>query len=174
MCQQDSIEVRQLDWKDVQMNQIDDGIEIILAADGTNRIIDVFKSLNFQYARLRHSSVIYDDELTDVLFNLLMQIFHEKSSVQSIYMTIEKRINFYSSTNSVECPAYDYFLEKLHSCKITMPMLMMEEIPTNSTSIRQSTSIYQRTNELVSSKQTKKHNEMNMNMKFNNICCLSC
>ena len=93
--------------------------------------------------------VIYDDDLTDLLFNVLVKCFHDHPTLHSIYFAIEKRINFYAATQSVESPAYDHFLEKLNLWKNEMPELRMEEIPTTIDSIPQTTKIYQRTNELV-------------------------
>ncbi len=78
-----------------------------------------------------------------------MKMFHDKSKLQSIYITIEKRFNFYLETLSVQCPAYEYFLEKLNQFKINLPLLTFEEINTDLQSIKQCTSIYQRTKELV-------------------------
>ena len=93
--------------------------------------------------------VIYDDDLTDILFNVFIKLFQEKTKLHSIYITIEKRINFYLETLSVQCPAYEYFLEKLDQLKSILPMLNMESIDTDQNSVRQCTSIYERTKELV-------------------------
>ena len=93
--------------------------------------------------------VIYDDDLTDLLFNVLTQCFNDHPTLHSIYFTIEKRINFYAETQSVESPAYDYFLQKLDLWKNEIPELIMEQISTTIESIPQRTKIYQRTNELV-------------------------
>jgi hypothetical protein len=93
--------------------------------------------------------VIYDDDLTDGLFNVLTELFQTKSNLHSIYITIEKRINFYLETLSIQCPAYEYFLEKLTQLKMNLPLLTTEEINTDVKSIKQCTSVYQRTKELV-------------------------
>ena len=93
--------------------------------------------------------VIYDDDLTDALFHVLTLLFQTKTNLHSIYITIEKRINFYLETLSIQCPAYEYFLEKLTQLKINLPILTIEEIDTDTKSIKQCTSIYQRTKELV-------------------------
>lgn len=128
------------------MNEIDDHVEIILAADGNTSICLVFKSTIYFFF---YNLVIYDDDLTDVLFNVLTKCFQEKLNLHSIYITIEKRINFYADTLTVQCPAYEYFLEKMNELTRLFPLLVFEEIRTDSTSIKQCTTIYQRTNELV-------------------------
>lgn len=99
--------------------------------------------------RIQFHLVIYDDDITDALFNVFIKLFQNKSKLESIYVTVEKRINFYLQTMSVQCPAYEYFLEKLNELKREIPQLIMEEIPTDLQSIKQCTSIYQRTKELV-------------------------
>jgi hypothetical protein len=78
-----------------------------------------------------------------------MKLFQTKSKLHSVYVTIEKRINFYLNTLSIQCPAYEYYLEKLDQLKIDLPVLVIEEINTDVQSIKQCTSIYQRTKELV-------------------------
>ena len=93
--------------------------------------------------------VIYDDDLTDALFDVFAKLFRNKSKLESIYISVEKRINFYVQTMSVQCPAYEYFLEKLNELKTDIPQVMIEEIQTDSQSIKQCTSMYQRTKELV-------------------------
>lgn len=87
--------------------------------------------------------------MTDSLFNVITKLFQDKSELQSLYITIEKRINFYLETLSVQCPAYEYFLDKLNQLKSSLPMLNMELIDTDKKSLRQCTSIYERTKELV-------------------------
>ncbi|CAF4016926.1 unnamed protein product, partial [Rotaria sp. Silwood1] len=52
-------------------------------------------------------------------------------------------------TLSVQCPAYEYFLEKLNQFKINFPLLIIEEINTDLKSIKQCTKIYKRTKELL-------------------------
>ncbi len=87
--------------------------------------------------------------MTDALFNVFTKVFQDKSKLHSIYITIEKRINFYLETLSVQCPAYDHFLNKLNQLQINFPLLTIEEIKTDLQSIKQCTSIYERTKELV-------------------------
>lgn len=146
MCRKESIRIQKLDWKEYDSHEIDDRIEILLAADGS-------KSISFLQNHYRSSFfsclVIYDDDLTDILFNVFIKLFQEKTKLHSIYITIEKRINFYLETLSVQCPAYEYFLEKLDQLKSILPMLNMESIDTDQNSVRQCTSIYERTKELV-------------------------
>ena len=93
--------------------------------------------------------VVYDDDLTDALFDVVLKLFQTKSKLQSVYITIEKRINFYTETLSIECPAYDYFLEKLTELKTNDELLIIEQLGTDVQSINQCTSIYKRTKELV-------------------------
>lgn len=142
VCNKESLQTQQFDWKQFESNQIDDGIEIILAADGRSFIRE-------NIALIELVLVIYDDDLTDALFDVLTKFFQSKAKLVSIYITIEKRINFYLQTMSVQCPAYEYFLEKMSELKTNTPQLIMEEIPTDSQSIKQCTPMYQRTEELV-------------------------
>ncbi|CAF1376412.1 unnamed protein product [Rotaria magnacalcarata] len=129
VCRKECIEIQNFDWKQFNSNEINDRIEIILAAD-----------------------VIYDDDITDALFNVLRKCFQEKFKLHSIYITVEKRINFYLDTLSVRCPAYEYFLEKLHDFQQDFPVLIFEKMNTDFNSIKQCTKIYERTNELVQKK----------------------
>ncbi|CAF3793493.1 unnamed protein product [Rotaria sp. Silwood1] len=126
VCKKECIEIQKFDWKQFNSNEINNHIEIIFAAD-----------------------VIYDDDLTDALFNVFTKLFQDKLNLHSIYITIEKRINFYLDTLSVQCPAYEYFLEKLNQFKINFPLLIIEEINTDLKSIKQCTKIYKRTKELL-------------------------
>ncbi|CAF3282593.1 unnamed protein product [Rotaria socialis] len=126
VCRKECIEIQEFDWKQFNLNEIDDRIEIVFAAD-----------------------VIYDDDITDALFNVLRKCFQEKFKLHSIYITVEKRINFYLDTLSVRCPAYEYFLEKLHDFQQDFPVLTFEKMNTDFNSIKQCTKIYERTNELV-------------------------
>ncbi|CAF1321189.1 unnamed protein product [Adineta steineri] len=126
ICRKECIQIQKIDWKQFNCNEIDNQIEIILAAD-----------------------VIYDDDLTDALFDVFTKLYQTKSKLHSIYITIEKRINFYAETLSIQCPAYEYFLEKLTQLKIDHPLLTMKEINTDRESIKQCTSMYNRTNELI-------------------------
>ena len=144
VCRKEWIQVENFDWTRYRSDRIDDQIEIVLAAD-RRRTVSSLESL-----LLRSSSVIYDDDLTDALFNVLTRLFHDKLHLRSIYLTIEKRINFYAETRSVQCPAYEYFLEKLRALKAHHSPLIIDELPTDDSSIKRCTSAYQRTKELVS------------------------
>ncbi|UJR27860.1 hypothetical protein I4U23_009125 [Adineta vaga] len=126
ICQKEKIEIKKFDWKQCDCDKVDDRIEIIIAAD-----------------------VVYDDDLTDALFDVFIKLFQTKSNLQSIYITIEKRINFYTETLSIQCPAYEYFLEKLTELKNKYSLLIFEELNTDLQSIQQCTTIYNRTKELV-------------------------
>ncbi|CAF3989429.1 unnamed protein product [Rotaria sordida] len=55
------------------------------------------------------ADVIYDDDLTDALFNVFIKLFQDKLNLYSICITIEKRSIFYLDTVSIQCPAYEYF-----------------------------------------------------------------
>ena len=144
-CREECIQIEKFDWNNFDLNKINNQIEIIFAADGI--WIYIFKYLNSGF--FIFILVIYDDDLTDALFNVFTKLFQDKINLHSIYLTIEKRINFYLETRSVQCPAYEYFLEKLNLFKITFPMLIFEEMNTDLISIKQCTSIYKRTKELV-------------------------
>lgn len=94
--------------------------------------------------------VIYDDDLTDLFFNVITKVINGQSKFKSLYIAVEKRFNFYLETRSVQCPAYDYFVDKLEILKLNMAHLCIEQIPVDHQSIPQSTKIYERTEQLVS------------------------
>ena len=133
------------DWTHYRSDRIDDQIEIVLAADRKRAVVSSLALLV-----LRSGSVIYDDDLTAALFNVLTRFFHDKLHLRSIYLALEKRLNFYTETRSVQCPAYEYFLEKIRTLKAQHPLLNIDELPTDDCSIKRCTSAYQRTKELVS------------------------
>ncbi|CAF1527339.1 unnamed protein product, partial [Rotaria sordida] len=80
---------------------------------------------------------------------VFIKLFQDKLNLYSIYITIEKRSIFYLDTVSIQCSAYEYLLEKLNQLKIHFPLLIIEEINTNLKSIKQCTTMYKRTKELV-------------------------
>lgn len=166
ICKKECIQIQKFDWKQFECSEIDDHIEIVFAADGITRKIGLSFSVN---TLSLFNLVIYDDDITDALFNVFAKLFQEKSKLYSIYITIEKRINFYLETRSVQCPAYEYFLEKLDQFKTQFPLLVAEEMNTDLKSIKQCTKIYERTNELVNIFQKKfylKHNFISFYSRF--------
>ncbi|CAF0847987.1 unnamed protein product, partial [Didymodactylos carnosus] len=113
-------------WTDKDIVQLND-LEIILAAD-----------------------VIYDDQLTDEFFNVLENFILNYKNVHSIYIAMEKRINFYVETLSAGCPQYDYLIQKLEMLNKTLTKNAIEHniYQINVENILQCTP-YERTKELI-------------------------
>ncbi|XP_036594380.1 methyltransferase-like protein 22 [Trichosurus vulpecula] len=70
------------------------------------------------------ADVFYDDDLTDALFKTLYRITHNLKNACTIYLSIEKRLNFTLRHLDVTCEAYNHFrfslndLEKLRDGKM--------------------------------------------------------
>ncbi|XP_020828648.1 methyltransferase-like protein 22 isoform X2 [Phascolarctos cinereus] len=70
------------------------------------------------------ADVFYDDDLTDALFKTLYRITHNLKNACTIYLSIEKRLNFTLRHFDITCEAYNHFrfslneLEKLRDGKM--------------------------------------------------------
>ncbi|KAM9095859.1 methyltransferase-like protein 22 isoform X1 [Sarcophilus harrisii] len=70
------------------------------------------------------ADVFYDDDLTDALFKTLYRITHNLKNACTIYLSIEKRLNFTLRHLDITCEAYNHFrfslndLEKLRDGKM--------------------------------------------------------
>lgn len=64
------------------------------------------------------ADVIYDDTLTDAFFNTINRLMHHPPS-KSLFLSLEKRLNFTLSELEVACPAYDHFRECLSKLQRT-------------------------------------------------------
>ncbi|KAM9031409.1 LOW QUALITY PROTEIN: methyltransferase-like protein 22 [Sarcophilus harrisii] len=70
------------------------------------------------------ADIFYDDDLTDALFKTLYRITHNLKNACTIYLSIEKRLNFTLRHLDITCEAYNHFrfslndLEKLRDGKM--------------------------------------------------------
>ncbi|XP_007498739.1 methyltransferase-like protein 22 isoform X1 [Monodelphis domestica] len=70
------------------------------------------------------ADVFYDDDLTDALFKTLYRITHSLKNASTIFLSIEKRLNFTLRQLDITCEAYNHFrfslndLEKLRDGKM--------------------------------------------------------
>ncbi|XP_043831207.1 methyltransferase-like protein 22 [Dromiciops gliroides] len=70
------------------------------------------------------ADVFYDDDLTDALFKTLYRITHNLKNTCTIFLSIEKRLNFTLRHLDITCEAYNHFrfslndLEKLRDDKM--------------------------------------------------------
>ncbi|XP_074136598.1 LOW QUALITY PROTEIN: methyltransferase-like protein 22 [Sminthopsis crassicaudata] len=70
------------------------------------------------------ADVFYDDDLTDALFKTLYRITHNLKNACTIYLSIEKRLNFTLRHLDITCEAYNHFrfslndLEKVRDGKM--------------------------------------------------------
>ncbi|KFR12042.1 methyltransferase-like protein 22 [Opisthocomus hoazin] len=60
------------------------------------------------------SDVFYDDDLTDALFRTLYRITHNLRNSCTVYLAIEKRLNFTLRHMDVTCEAYSHFRNTLN------------------------------------------------------------
>lgn len=78
-------------WSDQEVAELHDHTTVILAAD-----------------------VFYDDDLTDAFFRTLYRITHNLKNPCSVYLSIEKRLNFSLRHMDVACEAYSHFRSSLN------------------------------------------------------------
>ncbi|TFK07435.1 Methyltransferase-like protein 22 [Platysternon megacephalum] len=78
-------------WSEAEIADLHDHTTVILAAD-----------------------VFYDDDLTDALFKTLHKITHNLKNSCTIYLSIEKRLNFTLRHMDITCEAYNHFRNTLN------------------------------------------------------------
>ncbi|XP_060116594.1 methyltransferase-like protein 22 [Heteronotia binoei] len=78
-------------WSDEEIAELHDLTTVILAAD-----------------------VFYDDDLTDAFFRTLYRITHNLKNPCTVYLSIEKRLNFTLRRMDVACEAYSHFRSTLN------------------------------------------------------------
>ncbi|XP_065416004.1 methyltransferase-like protein 22 isoform X3 [Chrysemys picta bellii] len=78
-------------WSEAEIADLHDHTTVILAAD-----------------------VFYDDDLTDALFKTLYKITHNLKNSCTIYLSIEKRLNFTLRHMDITCEAYNHFRNTLN------------------------------------------------------------
>ncbi|XP_051488179.1 methyltransferase-like protein 22 [Apus apus] len=78
-------------WSEEEIADLHDHCTVIMAAD-----------------------VFYDDDLTDALFRTLYRITHNLRHSCTVYLALEKRLNFTLRHMDVTCEAYSHFRENLN------------------------------------------------------------
>nr|XP_048723210.1 methyltransferase-like protein 22 isoform X2 [Caretta caretta] len=78
-------------WSEAEIADLHDHTTVILAAD-----------------------VFYEDDLTDALFKTLYKITHNLKNSCTIYLSIEKRLNFTLRHMDITCEAYNHFRNTLN------------------------------------------------------------
>nr|XP_008114989.1 PREDICTED: methyltransferase-like protein 22 isoform X1 [Anolis carolinensis] len=78
-------------WSEKEIAELHDFTTVIVAAD-----------------------VFYDDDLTDAFFKTLYRITSNLKNPSTVYISIEKRLNFTLRHMDVACEAYSYFRSALH------------------------------------------------------------
>lgn len=102
------LDVMELDFKKPFSSKLTKAItetDIVIAADGNILIFFSTAFVNFFYL------VIYDDDLTDCLINVLGTIL-EKNPKITIYMALEQRYVFTLADLDSVAPCYEYFKRK--------------------------------------------------------------
>ncbi|XP_035510843.1 methyltransferase-like protein 22 [Morone saxatilis] len=80
------------------------------------------------------SPVCYDDDLTDGLFRTLYQLCSNFTHTCTVFISIEKRMNFTLQHMDVSCEAYDHFrhcLSQLHDLVDGRCSFSVEQLPSN-------------------------------------------
>ncbi|NXD16608.1 MET22 protein, partial [Nothocercus nigrocapillus] len=78
-------------WSEAEIADLHDHCTVMMAAD-----------------------VFYDDDLTDALFRTLYRITHNLKNSCTVYLSIEKRLNFTLRHMDVTCEAYNHFRNTLN------------------------------------------------------------
>ncbi|NWI18824.1 MET22 protein, partial [Crypturellus soui] len=78
-------------WSEAEIADLHDHCTVVMAAD-----------------------VFYDDDLTDALFRMLYRITHNLKNSCTVYLSIEKRLNFTLRHMDVTCEAYSHFRNTLN------------------------------------------------------------
>ncbi|XP_034450410.1 methyltransferase-like protein 22 [Hippoglossus hippoglossus] len=120
------VRVRQLDW--LQHSLCTD-------ADGEfnwteEEVADLYDNTSFIVA----ADVCYDDDLTDGFFRTLYRLCSNFTHTCTIFISIEKRMNFTLRHMDVSCDAYNYFshcLSQLHDLTDGRCCFRVEQLPSN-------------------------------------------
>ncbi|XP_025952174.2 methyltransferase-like protein 22 [Dromaius novaehollandiae] len=78
-------------WSEAEIADLHDHCTVIIAAD-----------------------VFYDDDLTDALFRTLYRITHNLKNSCTVYLSVEKRLNFTLRHMDITCEAYSHFRNTLN------------------------------------------------------------
>ncbi|XP_060757100.1 methyltransferase-like protein 22 isoform X2 [Neoarius graeffei] len=99
------VKVRQLDWT------ADDFLRDVDSEFGWSE--DEISDLHDNTTVIIAADVCYDDDLTDALFRTLYRISSNLRHSSTIYISVEKRLNFTLRHMDVSCEAYDHFHRSL-------------------------------------------------------------
>ncbi|XP_020901398.1 methyltransferase-like protein 22 [Exaiptasia diaphana] len=120
------VKVRELDWtKGIILSSTSNGMEECYRWSKTDT--DELKKVTVFFA----ADVIYDDKLTDALFNQVLHLLQQNQQA-TFYLSIEKRLNFTMEDLDVVCPAYKYYLQTIQRLQ-TKKILHVKQIPTTFT-----------------------------------------
>lgn len=98
------VRVRHLDWLQTDL-QTDADIDFSWTRE---EVLDMYENTTVIMA----ADVCYDDKLTDALFRTVSRLCSRFGHICTIFVSIEKRMNFSLCTLDVACEAYDHF----HRC----------------------------------------------------------
>uniref|UniRef100_A0A4W6DYB7 Methyltransferase 22, Kin17 lysine n=1 Tax=Lates calcarifer TaxID=8187 RepID=A0A4W6DYB7_LATCA len=118
--------VRQLDWLQHDLCA-DPDVEFSWAEE---EVADMYDNTSFIIA----ADVCYDDDLTDGLFRTLYRLCSNFTHTSSIFISIEKRMNFTLRHMDVSCEAYNHFrhcLSQLQDQVDGRCSFRVEQLPSN-------------------------------------------
>lgn len=122
------VRVRQLDW--LQQDLCTDAdVEFSWTEE---EVVDMYNNTSFIIA----ADVCYDDDLTDGLFRTLYRLCSNFPHTCTIFISIEKRMNFSLRDMDVSCEAYDHFshcLSQLQDLVDGRCSFRVEQLPCNFT-----------------------------------------
>ncbi|GAA6218740.1 methyltransferase-like protein 22 [Lates japonicus] len=120
------VRVRQLDWLQHDLCA-DPDVEFSWTEE---EIADMYDNTSFIIA----ADVCYDDDLTDGLFRTLYRLCSNFTHTSSIFISIEKRMNFTLRHMDVSCEAYNHFshcLSQLQDQVDGRCSFRVEQLPSN-------------------------------------------
>uniref|UniRef100_A0A4W6DY88 Methyltransferase 22, Kin17 lysine n=1 Tax=Lates calcarifer TaxID=8187 RepID=A0A4W6DY88_LATCA len=120
------VRVRQLDWLQHDLCA-DPDVEFSWAEE---EVADMYDNTSFIIA----ADVCYDDDLTDGLFRTLYRLCSNFTHTSSIFISIEKRMNFTLRHMDVSCEAYNHFrhcLSQLQDQVDGRCSFRVEQLPSN-------------------------------------------
>ncbi|XP_030068715.1 methyltransferase-like protein 22 [Microcaecilia unicolor] len=105
------VKVKELDWLKNEFCT-DPGIPFSWSEED---IADFYDSTSVILA----ADVFYDDDLTDAVFRTFYRIVHNLKNPCTVYLTIERRLNFTLRHMDISCDAYNHFRKCLHDLENT-------------------------------------------------------